>query len=88
MEWQISKAHAYQEDFCNKHLKDCAAFSTHIEVGNPVKKILEFIDAKDIDMVVMCRRGKTSDFEMGSVAQKVVANAPVPVVIAPSSNDR
>ncbi|MCP3953610.1 MAG: universal stress protein [Desulfobacterales bacterium] len=35
------------------------------------------------NMVVMCRRGKTGDFDMGSVALKVVASAPVPVVIAP-----
>ena len=85
MEWQIKKAHAYQKDFCKKHLEDCATYMTHIEVGNPVQKILEFIDAKKIDMVVMCRRGKTGDFDMGSVALKVVASSPVPVVIAPGS---
>jgi nucleotide-binding universal stress UspA family protein len=88
MEWQIKRARAYRKDFCSKHLEDCAAYTTHIAVGNPVKRILEFIEDKQIDMVVMCRRGKTSDFDMGSVALKVIANAPVPVVIAPSSNDK
>lgn len=83
MEWQIKKAHEYQKDFCKRHLEDCAAYTIHIEVGNPVQKILEFIDAKKIDMVVMCRRGKTGDFDMGSVALKIVASSPVPVVIAP-----
>jgi nucleotide-binding universal stress UspA family protein len=56
-------------------------------VGNPVQKILEFIDDKKIDMVVMCRTGKTGDFDMGSVAQKVAIRSPVPVLIAPGSNN-
>lgn len=88
MKWQINKARDYQKNFCNKHLEDDAAYTTNVEVGNPVKKILEFIEVNHIDMVVMCRRGKTSDFDMGSVALKVVATAAVPVVIAPGSNDR
>jgi len=83
MDWQIKKAYEYQKDFCKRYLEDFAAYTTHIEVGNPVQKILEFIAAKKIDMVVMCRRGKTGDFDMGSVALKVVASSPVPVVIAP-----
>jgi len=85
MDWQIKKAQEYQEKFCARYLEDCAAFTTHIEVGNPAQKILEFIEDKEIDMVVMCRKGKTGDFNMGSVAQKVVIYAPVPVVIAPDS---
>lgn len=85
MDWQLKKARAYQKEFCNRHLEDCAAYTTHIEVGNPVKKILEFIEAKKVDLVVMCRRGKTGDFDMGSVALKVAARSPVPVVIAPNS---
>jgi len=85
MKWQIKKAHEYQKEFCSRHLEDCATYTTHIEVGNPVQKILEFIDDKKIDMVVMCKKGKTGDFDMGGVAQKVVANSPVPVVITPVS---
>jgi len=88
MEWQIKKAHEYQKKFCSRHLEDFATYTTHIEVGNPVQKILEFIDDKKIDMVVMCRKGKTGDFDMGGVAQKVVVNSPVPVVITPGSNNK
>ena len=83
MEWQLKRARDYQAKFCKRHLEGYAAYETHIEVGNPVHKILEFIEARAIDMVVMCRRGKTGDFKIGSVSQKVVANAPVPVVITP-----
>ncbi len=88
MDWQIKKAQDYQTKFCSRHLEECAAYTKHIEVGNPAQKILEFIDAQKIDMVVMCRKGKTGDFNMGSVAQKVVVNAPVPVVIAPGSKNK
>jgi len=88
MDWQIKKADEYQKAFCSRHLEDCATYTSHIEVGNPVQKILEFIDDKKIDMVVMCRKGKTADFDMGSVAQKVVVNSPVPVVIVPGSKNK
>ena len=36
-------------------------------------------------MVVMCRKGEKGNFDMGSVAQKVVSNSPVPVVMIPSA---
>ena len=88
MDWQLKKAREYQQSFCGRHLGDCATYTTHIKVGNPVQKILEFIDDKEIDMVVMCRKGKTGDFQMGSVTQKVATNAPVPVVIAPGSKNK
>ncbi len=88
MDWQIKKAREYQQSFCSRHLGDFAAYTTHIKVGNPALKILEFINAKKIDMVVMCRKGKTNDFQMGSVTQKVAAHAPVPVVIAPASENK
>ena len=87
MEWQIKKAREYQQAFCSRHLEDCATYTMHIEVGNPGQKILEFIEDKKIDMVVMCRRGKTGDFDMGGVARKVVANSPVPVVITPGPEE-
>ena len=36
--------------------------------------------------LVMCRKGKKGNFDMGSVAQKVVSNSPVPVVMIPSTS--
>jgi nucleotide-binding universal stress UspA family protein len=42
----------------------------------------------EIDMVVMCRKGRTGNFDMGGVAQKVVVNSPVPVVIAPALKNK
>ncbi len=36
-------------------------------------------------MVVMYRKGEKGNFDMSNVAQKVVSNSPVPVVIVPSA---
>lgn len=88
VEWEIKMARERQQEFCSRHLEDFAKYKTHIEIGNPASKILDFIDNKKIDMVVMCRKGKTGDFDMGGVAQKVVVNSPVPVVIAPASKNK
>ena len=65
----------------SENLKHCKAFSRHAVVGDPPQIILDFIQKESIDMVVMCRKGEGSHFNMGGVAQKVVSNSPVPVVI-------
>jgi nucleotide-binding universal stress UspA family protein len=81
----MKKAEQRLEEFCQRHLEECASFDTHIALGNPVRKILEYIDDKKIDMVVMCKKGQTADFDMGGVAQKIAIMSPVPVVIVPES---
>ena len=81
MQWEHKKALERQQELCQKYLADCAKYQKHIVIGNPVQEILKFIDAQKVDMVVMCKKGKTGGFDMGSVAQKVVASSPVPVVI-------
>lgn len=81
----IENAGQRLKEFCQHHLEECASFETHIAVGNPVRKILEYIDAEQIDMVVMCKKGETADFDMGGVAQKIAILSPVPVVIVPES---
>ncbi len=68
-------------------MEACAAYSKHIVVGDPAKEILDFIGKEGIDMVVMCRKGEKGNFDMGSVAQKVVSNSPVPVVMIPNAKN-
>lgn len=54
----------------------------HIEHGSPIEKILDTIDSHDIDAVVMGTTGKrgTDRILLGSVAEKTVRSAPVPVI--------
>lgn len=85
VEREKEKATERQQKVCHKHLEDCAAYSKHIVVGDPAKEILDFIGKEEIDMVVMCRKGEKGNFDMGSVAQKVVSNSPIPVVMIPSA---
>ena len=81
MQWEQEKAQKRQQQLCQKYLGDCAEYQKHIIIGNPVQEILKFIDAANVDMVVMCKKGKTGGFDMGGVARKVIAGSPVPVVV-------
>ena len=81
MQWEREKALERQQELCQKYLADCAQFQKHVVVGQPAEEILKFIETQNIDMVIMCKKGKTADFDMGGVASKVVVRSPVPVVI-------
>ena len=56
----------------------------HIGHGSPVEGILTSVDANDIDVVVMGTTGRrgTDRILLGSVAEKTVRSAPVPVITA------
>lgn len=51
--------------------------------GHPSKEIIDFAEKNNIDMIVMGTLGKTGldRFLMGSVAEKVVRNSKVPVLV-------
>jgi Universal stress protein UspA and related nucleotide-binding proteins len=61
--------------------------SRHIEHGTPVKEILGCIESNDIDAVGMGTTGKrsTDRILLGSVAEKIVRSAPVPVMTVADS---
>ncbi len=54
----------------------------HVERGDPAAGILDYVDANDVDAVVMGTTGRrgTERVLLGSVAEKTVRSAPVPVV--------
>ena len=51
--------------------------------GSPAEKILDFADEHDIDLIVVGSLGKNGieRFALGSVSEKVVRHAKVPVLI-------
>jgi nucleotide-binding universal stress UspA family protein len=51
--------------------------------GNPAEQILDFANKHDIDMIVVGTLGKSGieRFAMGSVSEKVVRHAKVPVLV-------
>ncbi|WP_267639808.1 universal stress protein [Haloarchaeobius amylolyticus] len=59
------------------------AVDTAVETGNPAREILRFIDANDVDAVVMGSHGRSglSRVFLGSVAETVLRRSPVPVTV-------
>jgi len=57
--------------------------TTAIERGIPHEEILKYVDAHAIDLVVMGTHGRTglNRFLIGSVTEKVVRSAEVPVLV-------
>lgn len=59
-------------------------FFGEVVTGVPHAAILEYVDENEIDLIVMGTHGKTGDQEriVGSVAEEVIRNADIPVLIA------
>ncbi len=54
----------------------------HISSGNPSAVIIQEVIDKKIDLVIIGHKGKTGlNFHFGSLAQKIVATSPVPVLV-------
>jgi nucleotide-binding universal stress UspA family protein len=58
--------------------------------GHPSSEIIDFAENNDIDLIVMGTLGKTGldRFLMGSVAENVVRNSQVPVLVVRSEEQR
>lgn len=87
MSWQDRKARQRLDQICSEYLNDCPYFVRHIAVGDPAQEILKLVEKESIDMVVIATRGAKAHFHFGSVAEKVVKNAPVPVVTIPPARE-
>ena len=72
------------EQICSEDLGGCPLYIRHVAVGDPAQKILALIEKEGIDIVVMSTQGETDHFQFGSVAEKVMRNSDVPVVLIPS----
>lgn len=61
-------------------------FEASVETGLPHEEIIQFISRNDVDMVVMGTHGRTGlkRVVIGSVAEKIVRNSPVPVLTVPA----
>jgi nucleotide-binding universal stress UspA family protein len=57
---------------------------TAVEMGRPAKAILGYADANDVDLIVVGSRERTGldRLVMGSVAERLLDTASVPVVTA------
>lgn len=57
-------------------------YEQHLVLGSPADEIIEYAKREQVDMIVMASHGRTGivRFLMGSVAERVVREAPCPVV--------
>lgn len=80
---EIARAGENQmQAFCDKNLSDFPNYETKVITGNPADEILKFVDEQGIDLVVMGTHGRKGLERtlMGSVADHMIKNAPVPVL--------
>lgn len=82
LEMRIKEAEEWLEDFVQENLKQSRVHKAKVIPGDPAKKILEYVDAQEIDCVIIGTLGKKGlgAALFGSVASQVVGKAPVPVL--------
>ena len=83
MEYAEKSATKRLEQVCEKYLEGCPLYIKHIAIGDPAQEILKLIDKEKVDMVVMASHGEKGYYRFGSVTEKVVKNASVPVTTIP-----
>lgn len=86
MEWADQSARHRLDQICEKYLEGCPLYIKHVAVGDPAREILKMIEQEKIDMVVMASKGHKGHFDFGSVTEKVLKNAPVPVTTIPAES--
>jgi len=83
--WELNQAKQHLESVCQKELKACPNIDVRVVQGDPAAEILKTITKAKVDLVVLTTHGRGHDeldqksTEFGSVANKVMANSPVPI---------
>ena len=79
--WILKESEARLDQLCREKLQGCPRFRRLILGGDPAKRILETIDTECVDLVVPTSHGLKGHFPFGSVAERVVRHAKVPVLV-------
>ena len=82
-EYTIAPIREYLERVAAAAREHGISVRTAIAEGSPHVQIVEFADANQVDLIVICTRGQSglSRWLMGSVADRVVRGASVPVLL-------
>ena len=77
-----TSAENHVQDLAQRLAKDGAAATTFVRFGSPVEEIVRFADEQHADLIVMGTHGRTGIRHLiaGSVAERVVRSAKVPVL--------
>ncbi len=82
------RAHEYLEEVCKELGNAHIPAASEVRVGAPAPAILEFAEGSGIDLIAMTTHGSTGvlDWVYGSVADKVLHGAHVPVLLVRASD--
>ena len=86
VQWEEKTAKERLDQICSKYLEGCPLYIKHVSIGDPAQEILTVAEKEGVDAIVMASRGEKSHFGFGSVADKVVRNASVPVITVPQES--
>jgi nucleotide-binding universal stress UspA family protein len=86
IEWDFTAAQSYLDQVAQQYLLVGISVEKQVDLGNPAMMILSNVEAlaeQPIDLIVMSSHGYTGfqRWLLGSVAEKIARQAPVPVLI-------
>jgi nucleotide-binding universal stress UspA family protein len=88
LEKRKNKAEADLKDIHNELTAENINSRCNIEVrhGNPAENIIEVAEEKDAGLIIMSTKGRSNLKELliGSTAEKVAENSPIPVLLVPA----
>lgn len=84
-DWEVEHAKEKLEQVCETGLAACPILEKKVVLGDPALEILKVAEQGGADMIIMASRGRGAEKHgtetFGSVAEKVVKGAKVPVTI-------
>ena len=87
VKWEEKTAKKRLDSLCSNHLHGCPLYIKHVAVGDPAQEILKLAEKEKVDAVILTTRGAKGHYRFGSTADKVVRNAPVPVITIPVDHE-
>lgn len=89
-DYAVTAAEQHLTDLVARLTKDGVAASSLVRVGNAVDEILRYADEENMDLVAMGTHGRTglAHVIVGSVAERIVRGAKMPVLTVRSPEHR
>jgi nucleotide-binding universal stress UspA family protein len=86
-EQSVDHGRSYLKDALTRHPLGAVPADTRVELGTPAEAIIDVAGEAGADLIVMSTHGTTgtavAKHSLGSVAWKVLQNAPCPVYLVP-----
>jgi len=78
----VAGAESSMEKFINENFQDCPACTSKVVLGDAAEEILSYTESEKMDIIVMGTHGRKGleRIIFGSVAERVIKMAPVPVL--------